>query len=269
MKKISYFLTLCFFIISCSGSGYKRRSDRDYFDKSNLEKVQTSEKRISDFYSSSGSGKYLLPNLPKWANFSQSAGCQRREDIQYINTFQLTGNYNLEYKDALLVQYEFNINKKKELREKKVLSLSPRDEEVLFQRAIDAVVSGRSSFKVPDFNRVHFIWIDPFIGTSKISKLKRFMDSDTLGLGHPVFVSLCLTYWEMEQFLKENKWQNFRVALVSAELFNPFAQGEMEPSYFQINFNNFFKKDQKLYFYSSEKFIPRDFKGSFKYKKIY
>jgi hypothetical protein len=240
MKNITFFLILILTLSSCS-TGIKSRT-------------------VDQYYTSTGVEKYFLSDIPEWANFSQSAGCFRTKGIRYFDLNALMKSYSLKYSEALQLQATFN-EEYLVLKKQPNVTLSLKDEEVLFFRASDKVNNKINFFDAPDFKQIHLIWVDEALkGKKEEDKLKQFMQSPVHNTGVPILISACLTRPEIEA-----KFPNMAIKTISAEMFSIYDEsGEKNPS-LHIDLKAFFKTEQKIIFYTQEpKRTVEDIKGSYK-----
>ncbi len=240
MKKILPLTLIAFLIAACS-SGLKPRN-------------------VDQYYTSTGVEKYFLSDIPEWANFSQSAGCFRTKGIRYFDINAMMKSYSLSYANATQVQASFNEEYLVAKKQPNV-TLTLKDEEVLFFKASEKVNSKITFFEAPAFKQIHLIWLDEALkGKKQEDKLKNFLQSSTQDTGVPVLVSACLTKQEIEA-----KFPDLAVKVISAEMFSIFDdQGEKQPS-LHINLGAFFKADQRLIFYTQEaKKNVEDIRGNYK-----
>jgi len=218
---------------------------------------QLKRRNLDEYFSGSGVVRYFLSDLPDWANFSQTAACQRSISPRYFNVTTLLKSYDYTYEQSVQLQYMFNVemNKLKQRTEAKFLPFS--DEEKLFFTLTDKIQADIRTFRPPTFKRVNLIWMDPLLksaeGQKSLAKLLRSSDMD---LGHPVLISMCLNHFEMEKFLSSKGMLNRNVRYIPYEMFSPYTKTGEKVPLFQIYLNEFFKKNQKLYLY-----LPR---GHFK-----
>lgn len=242
IKKI-YFFSFLFFLTSCSTtSGLKPRT-------------------VEEYYVSTGIERYFLPDIPEWANFSQSGGCFRTKGLRYFDIDALMKSYSLNFFEALQVQASFNEEflAAKKSQGKETLTL--KEDENIFFKASEKVGSKINFTNLPDFKRVHLIWVDEVIADSaREQKLKNFLNSSVHDEGVPVLVSACLTKSDLEK-----KFPETNIKSLSAELFSIYdAKGQKKPN-LHINVDVFFKPEQKLFFYGqSIKGPVQDITGSYK-----
>jgi hypothetical protein len=241
MKNMLTIITLCLFILSGCANGLKPRP-------------------VDQYYTSTGVEKYFLSDIPEWANFSQSAGCFRTKGIRYFDIDALMKSYSLKYTEAVQVQATFN-EEYLVLKKQPNVTLSLKDEEVLFFKASDKVNNKITFFEAPDFKQVHLIWLDEaLIGKKQEDRLRQFLQSSTHDAGVPVLISACLTRMEIEA-----KFPGLAIKNISAEMFSIYDdKGQKKPS-LHINLGAFFKPNQKIIFYTQEiKKTVEDIKGSYK-----
>src|SRR6516162_2443235 len=53
--------------------------------------------------------KYLMADLPAWANFSQTSQCPREYRNKFINLNYLGNDTSLDYHDLVQFQYSYNL----------------------------------------------------------------------------------------------------------------------------------------------------------------
>jgi hypothetical protein len=209
---------------------------------------------VEDYYVSTGVEKYFLTDIPNWANFDQKASCFRTTNIRYFDINALMKSYALTYEKALQVQAAYNEEfleyKKQDIKR----SITLKEEELLFYKVSEKVTSKIIFFDPPTFKRVNLIWLDEVVGDAKKEKkLKNLLNSAAMETGVPVLVSFCLTRNEVE-----NKYPDFSHKMITAELFSIYNNlGEKTPG-FKIDIDQFFKPEQKIYFYSQKKVVPTD-----------
>jgi len=206
---------------------------------------QQEQKRV-DASGSKNLENYFLSNLPSWANFSTSGKCLRNEMIYFLNIPKMRENFNLSYTDALQIQFLFN---------KKISLLRKGKNE------------HRSS--LADENIIHLVWIDPFIkNEQELLKLKNFLALPEGQQGQPIFISLCLTAQEMNDFISKNGFDDIDIRIIPTEIFSVF-NGNNEHSYhFTLDVKQFFNKKQQLNMILPENIeIPLELQGDFKIKK--
>lgn len=240
MKKI-FPLALITFILAACTSGMKPRN-------------------VEQYYASTGVEKYFLSDIPEWANFSQSAGCFRTKGIRYFDIDALMKSYSLNYANATQIQATFN-EEYLAVKKQPNVTLTLKDEEVLFFKASEKVNSKIIFFEAPAFRQIHLIWLDEALkGKKQEEKLKNFLQSSVHDNGVPVLISACLTIQEIEA-----KFEGSAVKVISAEMFSIYDEkGEKQPN-LHINLGAFFKPEQKLVFYTQEvKKNVEDIRGNYK-----
>lgn len=240
MKKI-FPLVLTAFILSACTTGLKPRT-------------------VEQYYTSTGVEKYFLSDIPEWANFSQSAGCFRTKGIRYFDIDALMKSYSLSYASATQLQATFN-EEYLVVKKQPNVTLTLKDEEVLFFKASDKVNSKITFFEAPAFKQIHLIWLDEALkGKKQEDKLKNFLQSSVQDNGVPVLVSACLTKQEIEA-----KFPDVAIKMISAEMFSIYDEkGEKKPN-LHINLGAFFKPEQRLVFYTQEaKKNVEDIRGNYK-----
>lgn len=216
---------------------------------------------LEDYYISTGVEKYFLSDIPKWANFDQRAGCFRSTDIRYFNIEALMKSYNINYNNAIQIQATFNEEYWQLKQADKTRSPNLKDEELLFYKVSEKISNKLIYFEAPSFSRVNLVWLDEALNDEKkMAKLKNFLQSSAMDKGVPVLISFCMTREEVEK-----KFPDINTKMVTAELFSAYdSSGKLTPG-FKIDLTQFFKPEQKIYFYSQQNVIPiDDVKGTYK-----
>ncbi|MDD4972885.1 MAG: hypothetical protein PHY93_00960 [Bacteriovorax sp.] len=216
---------------------------------------------VEDYYVTTGVEKYFLTDIPSWANFDQKASCYRTTTIRYFDIDALMKSYGLTYNQALQVQSSFNEEFTQFRKSDKKHRTTLKEEELLFYKVSEKVSSKIIFFDPPTFKRVNLIWLDEVLNDpKKFKKLKTFLNSKAMEAGVPVLVSFCLTKEEVE-----SQFPELTPKVITAELFSVYdSHGARTPG-FKIDLDQFFKPDQKLYFYSQKNLVPTDeVKGTYK-----
>ena len=230
---------------------------------------QQEQKRV-DASGSKNLENYFLSNLPSWANFSTSGKCLRNEMIYFLNIPKMRENFNLSYTDALQIQFLFNKKISLLRKGKNEHRSSLADENIMFFEAKEEIINnGLKPFLVPNFINIHLVWIDPFIkNEQELLKLKNFLALPEGQQGQPIFISLCLTAQEMNDFISKNGFDDIDIRIIPTEIFSVF-NGNNEHSYhFTLDVKQFFNKKQQLNMILPENIeIPLELQGDFKIKK--
>jgi hypothetical protein len=221
------------------------------------------------YYQSSGYEKYILPRLPKWANFSQGGQCLRSKEIRYIDFEKIQRSFNLSYYQTALLQYEFN--KSINILKADYFSgnLNSNTEEKIFNTSLNKVKESLSDFEVTSFSNVHLFWIDEIINNqTKIAEFKKILEKHPFNLGVPVIVSHCLGYSELSEFISENNLDLIVRKYMSSEFFAPYNSNKSRRSFIQLNLSDFFSKQKEIILFSHSGKIISEFQGDFKIKKL-
>lgn len=220
-------------------------------------------RKVEEYFVSTGVVRYFLPEIPYWANFSEAASCRREKSIKYLDLKMVRGSLSLSYEEAIQLQLMLNTMIFDLKREQHISHIPFKEEERLFFMASDRIQAGIRTFRPPAFKRIHLIWIDPYLDSA--APLKRLMNRESVGKGHPVFVSLCLTRKSFESWMAENGFQNKNIRLLSYEMLSPYnLQGELDTKY-HIFVDEIFGKKKSIYLYSpKERAVPQVLEGSFK-----
>lgn len=238
-------LFLCFlFITSCGSHEYKSRT-------------------VENYYQSAGIEKYFLSEIPAWANFSERAACFKNSAIHYFDLDQLMKNLNYDYQTAISLQGTFNEEfEHYQLNVRKDQSIPFLDLQNIFYRSQERVSGKIHFFEAPTYSRINLVWIDSMLkGSSEEKKIREFLKSPIFDEGVPVLVSLCMTKREIEA-----KFPTINYHAISAEMFSIYdPKGEKAPI-MRFYFDQFFKNNQSLYFYSHEKIqTSNEFIGKLKF----
>ena len=249
-------LLLIFISVSCAEVDLKSKK---------LDKT-LKRRNLHEYNVSIGLANYFLPELPSWANFSMSGQCHRDSSVKYVDMNKLRRSYDLTYEHAIHIQLMFNYELNKLRANKYVTKVTFEQEEKLFYNVSQKVQENIKAFKVPRFKRVHLIWIDPLIETGR---LKTVLNSTEMELGHPVFLSLCLSRLVMEKKLIELGLNGKNIRLISSELLSPYDDGNRQNYEYNLYINNLFSNDKELYFYVPKGMKrPFEVKGNFKIKSL-
>jgi hypothetical protein len=188
---------------------------------------------LDQVYIGSGIEKYFLSDVPTWANFSQAAKCKRNQPIRYVNFKDMHLSYSMGYEQ--LIQYQLMLNRQfenyKRSTGRKTVFL--KDENYIIFNVHQQILGGGRDFLIPNFKRIHLISIDDSLEDKKrLKKLKELMLSEQMGKGHPVFISMCLSSYELEEFINSNGFSSMGVKGISQSMFSPFnTDNEMDYEY--------------------------------------
>ena len=205
--KVLYSIALSLALISCGKWSGVRKTD--------LEQIHIPSKI----------DRYLLANLPNWANFSERGNCRRSPDMKSLHLGNLGKSFSLSYDALIQLQLLFNQEYHKALEDAGGRLLSLHEEERIFFQAQDKISSGILPFRPPRSERVHLLWIDPAINDSRYRKqVAKALGKRKFYQGHPILVSLCLNGPSMEQFVGKLTKEDVDFRFISAEMFSVFNQ---------------------------------------------
>lgn len=220
-------------------------------------------RNVRDYYVSSGVERFYLSDIPTWANFSQTASCQRSKVARFMNYDRLRNSFQLTYEQAIQFQYLLNIERTNLKSNTNAKYLLLKDEEALFYNVSDRIQAGVKSFKAPAYKRVNIIWIDGALGSEeKMKRFKKLMSSKEMDLGHPVFISLCLGDRALKEFISKNGIQSAKA--IPFEMFSIYNQKNAILQKMFLSLDPLFKKKQELHFYTPEEEVPEEITGKFK-----
>lgn len=214
---------------------------------------------LDQVYIGSGVEKYYLSDMPTWANFSQVASCARVEPIRFLNFENMYKSYSMDYEQ--LIQFQHMLNRKfssyKHSTGRKTIFL--KDESFIMHNVHQQIIGGSRDFIVPNFNRIHLIWIDNALKSEQGKKrLKKLMYSAQMEKGHPIFVSTCLSSIELEKFITEMGMGKFGVKIISQDMFSPYNEKFKIINEFALDFSKLMP-NKKIYYFGP--YLPKEFKG--------
>lgn len=234
-----------------------------------VKKHDMNRRNLAEYLMRSEVVKYFLPDIPAWANFSQTGDCHRTGTVRLMNFQDLRNSFSLSYAEAVHFQHMFNVEIRNLKKRAKLNYLPIKEEEKLFYKISDKIQAGIRQFVLPKFKRVNIVWIDSVLNSKESMKsLKKLLKSEEMGKGHPLFLSLCLNHSELVSFMETNNFGNSSIRLLSYELFTTFDDSNKMRTFFSLNFHKIFRKDQKLHFFTKDKEIPIAFDGDFKVHKF-
>ncbi len=202
-------------------------------------------KDIENYFQSAGTEKYILSDLPDWANFSETGVCKRNSAIKFFDIDLLMKNYAIDFKKAISIQASFNeeYNNIVEKNPKKPIPLN--DEQLLFFKAFEKNNAGISYFSPPQFKKINLVSIDSISkGENEILNLKKFLNSKIFDLAPAVLISYCYTKKEIESIFNERTYP-----VISIELLSIFKTDGSRGTKFSLPLETFFTKDVDLNLY--------------------
>lgn len=236
------FLILFAFLFGCSNQNFKNRT-------------------IENYYQSSGVEKYFLTDLPHWANFSSEANCKRNYSIRFFDIEQIMKSFSIDFQTAIQIQATFNDDYNRLFENYKDKTIPLNDEQLLFFKSSEKVNSKINFFIPPKYKRIHLVWIDEMIKNNEDEKkLKTFLKSRVHDEGVPVLVSMCLTKKELEEKFKEENFSS-----ITSEMMSIYSSDGSIKNLLHFELDQFFTKDQQLYFYSKSKSNNNLFSGNIKF----
>ena len=223
---------------------------------------RTNRRNIDEYVVPSHTVQYFLPDLPTWTNYSVSSECTRDNLIRFVNFERLQNSFRYSHEQITALQQAFNLERRNILEGRRRRALGFKEEEELFYKTMDSVQAGARVFVRPDFDRIHLVWIDPFVTKRKdVRNLKQLFDNKTFVLGHPVFISLCLSYEGVGRFIGGHGFTD-AVRILSSELLTPYDGRFKLVHRLKLYIDPLFKSSQRLYFYTPT-VVPDDIVGKF------
>ena len=216
----------------------------------------------------SRSNQYLLADLPLWANFSGQGGCRWSDPIRFLHYGRLRKSYSYSYSSLAQLQLAFNERYHVMRQELPGALLSPGMEEKLFFQAQGAIDSKIFPFHVPQFKRVHLLWIDPAQSSLPYRKaLQRVLDSRAFYRGHPVLISQCLNRQQMVRWVERWVKKDVDFRFISSELFSPFGRDFKLANRYQLYIDAILP-GRELVFYSIQGRVVDALKGQFELEQV-
>jgi len=251
LRKITLSLILLFFV-ACASMGPQ-----------DVKKVDSTQ-----FYNGAGIVGYFLPEVPEWTMLSESGQCSRNKRIRFIDIPILRRSFSLNYEMAHQMQLMFNLELGKKLSDVGAPFLALKEEESLFYQVLDQISAHFKIFSPPTYKQVNIVWIDLAINNPEVlARLKKLVSGSLLDEGHPVLVSSCLTYKEIEMFASELGLQGRDIRFISYEMLSIFDDENKRNYQLGINLDHLFKKDQKLFFWTPSTDKNVAFRGKLTYQK--
>lgn len=248
MTKRLCFIFMLVILTSCQSTSKFARRDRS----------------AGQYYMSSGIEKFYLSEVPLWANFSESGQCQRSQEVRFVQIGDLMKSQNLDYSSA--IQFQYLVNKQRAEKKEAYNSnyLVQKDEEIIFYDSLDKINNNIRPFVAPKFSRVHLIWIDSYLNEKHgMDKLDKLMKSKIMTQGHPVFVSLCFDNSMIKKMIDSKKSYSSGIKVMPVEMTSVFNEKGESTYQHSINFDHYFRKNQKLFLFVNETLDTRKFKGNF------
>ena len=208
-----------------------------------------SSRTVENYYQSAGVEKYFLSDIPIWANFSETGECKRQYTTRFFDIDSLMKNYGINFEKAIQIQGMFNddYNRMYAGYHQKAIPLS--EEQLLFFKSSEKINGRIKFFEAPTFKRINLIWVDSALkNKEEKEKILKFIKSPVNDEGMPVLVSICMTKKEIEEFFPS---ENYKA--ITAEMFSIYNPSGDRAPFFRFYFDEFFRKDQELFFYSREK----------------
>ena len=200
--------------------------------------TSTSETRkdLNEIYQGAGVEQYFLSDLPEWANFTTLGSCHRSGTIRFFNFKNLSASYALDYEQALQLQYMYNRGLQKASFEQEKKVFNSEDESFIFYNSYEQIIGGGREFVLPKYRRVHVVWIDEAIDNKNtMARLKKLLESPAMEAGHPVLLSMCLSYDKLERFVQKNGFDTYGVKFISMEMFTPYNRNFEMNTFFDID----------------------------------
>lgn len=240
MTRFSLGIVLLMALTACQSTSFKELNRNDYFQ-------------------TTGAMRFILPEAPQWMNFFSPGQCYRPSNSRSLNLSLLKKEFNLTLRQALNAQFYFNeeLNLQIEkMSDPKNTTLGLREVELSFLKAVEKTRSTFDPIRLPDFSRIHLIWLEDWVMASadvnqkakQVQKLKDFLQSPVHQDGVPVVVSFCTTQAELEK-----TYQETGAFSLGAEWTSVFNEESTQVPSFVFATSAFFKPVQKIIIYRQKK----------------
>jgi hypothetical protein len=218
----------------------------------------TIQRPIDELYQGAGVEKFFLPNLPAWANFSESAGCHRPQLIRYLDLAKIAQSYTMNYDDVIKMQITFNRRYQSYVANARSAAIMPKDETFLFYNVLDQIQAGVADIEISSEQTIHLIWIDSFIqNKNKIKLFKKFYAKDSTHSAMPYWVSVCYSEKDIQAWARKNRLDLPNRRVISAEAFVAFDKILKPAALFGLDFSSLFKQTKNLILFTDQKtFTP-------------
>jgi hypothetical protein len=197
-------------------------------------------------YRSSGVEQYFLPEVPNWANYSQSGKCFKNSSFHYLDFSRLGASYKLSYVEMIELQAQFNSKLEEYFRSSAQRFLKPVEEASFFSNTLEQVRGGIRQFKVPQVNEVEIVWLEGLVhnddtsGIKKLAKLGRF-DSKL-----PILFSTCHSKQSLAQWIAEHDLDQVGFYPLSAEYLSPYSSENKLEAGLRVEIKKLFNSGVKL-----------------------
>ncbi len=200
-------------------------------------------KQFETYFMSTGVSKYFLPNLPIWANFSEKSSCQKNKQTRFLNYELLLGNFQLTYRQFIQLQVDYNLSLHSENKSGNNDDLP--FEEKLFYHSLERIQKNIMPFNLPNFPRFHLIWIDFYI--NQANKIKEFVSSEWNASGYPVFLSLCYSQKQIEEFIVTQNIIDGSYSIIPMDAFSIYRPDGSSHPQFSLFLKEFFPENAELH----------------------
>ena len=217
------------------------------------------ELNSNEYFQTTGAMRFILPEAPQWMNFFSAGQCYRSSDTRSLNLELLKKEFNFNLRQSLNAQYYFNEElgiQKSKMSDPKNSTLGLREVELSFLKAVEKARSSFDPVRLPDFNRIHLVWLEDWVMTKndgkpdlkQVQKLKEFLQSSVHQEGVPVIVSFCTTQSELEK-----TYQETGAFSIGAEWTSVFNEESVQVPSLVFATKAFFKPQQKVVVYRQKK----------------
>lgn len=191
---------------------------------SSVEEKKNTSSTLDHPYRTSGVEQFFLPELPGWANSSESGACFKSNSFQYLDFAKVNANYQLSYVEMLELQAQYNKRREDYFRSTAYRFLKPVEEASFFNNTLQEVRGGVRLLQVPEVPVVDLVWLESFLQDERGLELLTQMSAAGKFDDRPVILySSCLSYMRLNQWVMESGLENVGFFILSAEWLTPYS----------------------------------------------
>lgn len=214
-------------------------------------------RHVGEYYQSTGGLNFLLGDVPQWANTVSELGCFRDPELRVLDLQKVKNEFNTTFRQSLNLQFYYNeeLKKVRSRFSEPGQTLSLRDFDLTFFKALESSKASFDPVRLPDFNRIHLAIYEEWIKEANgEEKLKNFLKNPIQNEGVPVVVSFCVS-----QSTLENKFQEYGAFSIGAEWVAPFNEDFSPKAGWSLLLASFFKPHQSLVLFKASKNNKTDY----------
>jgi hypothetical protein len=166
--------------------------------------------------------QFFLPELPRWASFSQDGGCFKNRPIVYLDFKKVKEIHGLNYSQLIELQSDFNFRRLSYFFEASENFLKPVEEMAIFSNAIEQIKSEIRPQKIFKSEQYNLIWFEEFLKEAELSELKKLFQQKKYLENPTILFSSCQTRWELLKTLENLKDLDENLILIGADYLSPY-----------------------------------------------